>query len=335
MLTALVTLAVLSETQPMEIPIVIVSYFPLSGDRIDRKVTGDCGDTYEATKAKTERVTQETIKVLEEGSRYHGYKDPAAKPSLRYVIKGNFEFKEPLPLRAKKAGEEVPMTDYNSIMNRIGIKDWVEKKGIKEVWIWGYHGGVLGLWESNMSSPFGDISNSNRDPNDLPVLKKTYTVYHYNYGRATGETVENHTHQIEALLNYADGRDVTPESEWSKLLFWGRFVGSDASHKIVTKPARCGWTHYAPNSEKDYDWRNPRYVETDIEDWHPDYIGRTQSINCDRWGGDNVKWKTYWMQNIPGANNGLTFKGKPLRNWWTFVGDWDRARKENWKLTLP
>ncbi len=71
---------------------------------------------------------------------------------------------------------------------------------VKEVWIWGYHGGVLDLWESNMASPFGAISNSNRDPNDLPVLKSTYTVYHYNYQRGASEAVEDHMHQFEAVL---------------------------------------------------------------------------------------------------------------------------------------
>ena len=127
--------------------------------------------------------------------------------------------------------------------------------------MWGYHGRI-GLWESNMSSPTGDISNSDRDSTDLPVLKKTYNVYHYNYGRGVGDMLENNMHQLEQVLNYADGRDSTPAEKWSSLLFWGKFVGSDSSHKIVTNPARCGWTHYAPNSEKDYDWSNPRYVET-------------------------------------------------------------------------
>ena len=106
------------------------------------------------------------------------------------------------------------MTDYNKIMQRVGIKQWVEEKGVKEVWLWGYHGGVVGLWESNMAGPFGDISNSNRDPNDLPVLKKTYTVYHYNYQRGASEAVEDHMHQIEAVLNYVDGRDRTPPDQW-------------------------------------------------------------------------------------------------------------------------
>ena len=184
-----------------------------------------------------------------------------------------------------------------------------------------------------MASPSGDVSNSDRDEKDLPILSKTYTVYHYNYGRGVGEMLENHMHQLEHLLNFADGRDVTPPEKWSELLFWGKFVGSDASHKIVTNPARCGWTHYAPNSEKDYDWANPRFVETDIEDWRPDGIGKTQRMNADRWNRDAIKWRVYWMQAIPGLGHDLKFKGKKLRNWWSFVSDWDRARKEKWKLT--
>ena len=114
------------------------------------------------------------------------------------------------------------MTDYNKIMQRVGIKQWVEEKGVKEVWIWGYHGGVVGLWESNMAGPFGDISNSNRDPKDLPVLSKTYTVYHYNYQRGASEAVEDHMHQIEAVLNFVDGRDRTPPDQWANAAVLGQ-----------------------------------------------------------------------------------------------------------------
>ena len=60
-----------------------------------------------------------------------------------------------------------------------------------------------------MASPYHDISNSNRDPSDLRVLGATYTVYHYNYQRGVSEAMENHMHQIEALLNYVGGRDRT------------------------------------------------------------------------------------------------------------------------------
>jgi len=307
---------------PMQVPVLVIRYFPVRGDRIDMSVTGDWGAPLEETRRKTERLTEQVIAALQEGSRYHGYKDPQAKPSVAYKVVGTLEFLEPLPTLSRP-GERVPLTDYNRIMQRVNIRDWVEKKGVKEVWLWGYHGGVVVLWESNMASRFGDISNSNRDPKDLPVLDKTYTVYHYNYQRGPSEAVEDHMHQIEAVLNYVDGRDRTPPEQWSKLLFWGKFVGSDRSHKIV-RPG-CGWSHYPPNAEHDYDWRNKRYVETDIEDWRPDGTGKRQRMNCDRWEGNSLKWFVYWMQNLPGADNGLRDNGKPLTNWWVFIGDFDRA----------
>lgn len=320
---------------PMTIPIAVVAYFPLDGDRIDIKVTGDWGETYAATRAKCARATKEAIAALEQGSRWHGYKDCTAQPSLRYQVVAEFEFQEAVPTRPKQAGESAPLVDYAAIVNRIGIGDLVARHGVKQVWIHGYHGGVVNLWESNMSSPSGDISNSNRDPADLPVLESTYVVYHYNYQRGVAEMIENHMHQLEAMLNHADGRDVTHPARWSQLLFWGKFVGSDKSHKLVTETKRCGWSHYAPNSESDYDWANPRFVDSDIEDWQPDGLGKVQRISCDRWAGDPLRWKVYWLQNIPGAGNGLRYQGKELRNWWTFVADWDTAKRDKWTLVMP
>jgi hypothetical protein len=314
---------------PIQIPVLVVKYFPAKGGLIDQKVTGDWGAPLEATRKKTDQLTEEILTALQEGSRYHGYKDEEAKASLAYRVVKTFEFLEPLPT-VPRSGQDAPMTDYNQIMRRVNIKQWVEQKGIKEVWIWGYHGGVVGLWESNMAGPFGDISNSNRDPKDLPVLKKTYTVYHYNYQRGTSEAIEDHIHQIEAVLNYVDGRDRTPPDQWAKLLFWGKFVGSDHTQKIV-HPG-CGWAHYPPNAEQDYDWANKRFVETDVEDWKPDGTGKKQRMNCDRWGGDSLKWFVYWMQNLPGANSGLRYQRRPLTNWWIFIGDFDNAMKNRLKM---
>jgi hypothetical protein len=314
---------------PMEIKVLVVKFFPVKGDRINKAVTGDVDEPLEETRKKTLTQTEQVVHALQEGSRYHGYKNKTAKPSLVYKVMDTIEYLEPLPTVAK-SGPDAPMTDYNKIMQRVGIKKWVEKQGVKEVWIWGYHGGVVGLWESNMSGPFGDISNSSRDPKDLPVLSKTYTVYHYNYQRGASEAVEDHIHQIEAVLNFVDGRDRTPPEQWPSLLFWGRFVGSDRTHKIV-HPG-CGWAHYPPNAESDYDWANKRLVETDIEDWKPDGSGKKQRLNCDRWDGDSLKWFVYWMQNIPGAGNGLSFNRKALNNWWVFIGDFDGAMKR--KMTL-
>jgi len=34
---------------------------------------------------------------------------------------------------------------------------------------------------------------------------------------------------------------------------------------------------------------------------------------------------TVWMRSIPGADNGPTYKGRPLTNWWVYMGDYDLA----------
>ncbi|MBN1992812.1 MAG: hypothetical protein JW953_08905 [Anaerolineae bacterium] len=315
--------------KPFQIPTLVINYYPVKNGRINRAITGDVDAPLDDIRAHVERTTARVRQALEQGSSYHGYKNPAAQPSLQYKILATLEFLEPLPTH-HKPGHRAPMTDYNAIMKRVDIGHWVEEKGVKEVWLWGYHGGVIDLWESNMAGPFGDISNSDRDPHDLPVLPKTYTVYHYNYQRGPAEAVEDHVHQIEAVLNYVDGRDRTPPARWPNLLFWGKFVGSDHSHKIV-RPG-CGWAHYPPNAKRDYDWANPRYVLTDIEDWQPDGTGPKKRLNCERWNGDSLTWFIYWMQNLPGANNGLTYKSRPLQNWWVFIGNFDEAMGKGWGL---
>jgi hypothetical protein len=312
-----------------EVPVLVLHFFPTNGASIDIKVTGDWGDTLANTREKTRRQTQEVMAALESGSRYRGYKDSNAVPCLKYSLAGNLEFLQPLPT-CSKAGHRVPMTDYRRIMEAVNIRDWVESKGVKEVWIWGYHGGKVDLWESNLSSSHGDVSNSDRDPTDLPVQSHTYTVYHYNYQRGVSEAVEDHMHQIEAVLNHIDGRDRTPASQWPDLLFWGRFVGSDQSLKMA-RPG-CGWAHYPPNAERDYDWANPRFVETDMDDWKPDGSGRKALLNSQPWGGNSLRWFVYWMQHLPGPQNGLTFQGKPLNSWWVFIGNYDLAREQRWGL---
>lgn len=288
------------------IPTLVVSYFPTSNGRLDRRRTGDVGGPLEELRQHTARTTRRVVEALETGSIYHGYKDASAQPSLRYHCVDTLEFLEPLPTW-DKPGHQVPMTDYQAIMQRINIRSWVEEQGIKEVWLWGYHGGVIDLWESNMAGPHGDISNSDRDPHDLPVLSQTYTVYHYNYGRGPSEAVEDHMHQIEAVLRHVDPH-----------LFWDRFVGQPGE-------GRCGWAHYPPNADRDYDWANRSYVWTDIENWQPEGAGPKQRLNCRRWNCDSLTWFIYWMQNLPGLHNGLTYRGRPLTNWWTFIGDFDRA----------
>jgi hypothetical protein len=38
------------------------------------------------------------------------------------------------------------------------------------------------------------------------------------------------------------------------------------------------------------------------------------------------------MQHLPGPANGLTYQGKPLNNWWVFIGDYDSAKEQGQRL---
>lgn len=175
-----------------------------------------------------------------------------------------------------------------------------------------YHTDKIAPIESNMAGPHGDISNSNRQE-DLPICSKTYTVYDYNYQRGVAEAVENHMHQIEAVLNFVDYD-----------MFWNKFVNPYGKPDGVN---HCGWTHFPPNGKSDYDWLNISYAQSDCEDWRPEGGGAARAINCLTWSGymypdssscvDNggLAFKIWWMQNIPGKDNGLTYQGKELRNW--------------------
>jgi len=312
------------EETPFVIPVLVVKYFPVDSNNMIR-VEGRWGAVLRLSdvRKRTDYITDEAIKSLETGSRYKGFRNADAPASLKYVIVDKLEFLEPLPLYRAENGKE--RVDKNKVMEKINIKAWIDK-GVKEVWVWGYDGEFVELCESNMSGPYGDISNSHRDTNDLSVFNSTYTVYEYNYLRGVSEAIEDHIHQLEALLRYIDDE-----------LFWDRFVGYFPAGKWLKlgQPKRssqdvirrCGCAHFPPNAEKDYDWENMGFATTDIEDWKPDSYGKTKNMNCRQWGCDGLGWFIYWMQNIPGKDNRLTFRGKNLTNWWRFVGDFDNAMK--------
>jgi hypothetical protein len=237
----------------------------------------------------------------------------------------------------------VDPADHRKILGDINICNYVEKLGVKEVWIWMYHTDKVYPVESYQRGPYGGFGNGYMD---LPLCQKTYTVYDYNYGRELGEALEDHTHHIEHVLNWIEDRNSTPGDQWQNLLFWGKFVGSDVSHRIINPG--CGWTHYPPNGAHDYDWYNENPVQSDCEDWEPDGTGEQVSVSCHTWseglGCSNtldpfkdgkVGFLVWWMQNIPGKDNSLIYDGSELRNWWHFIGDFDAAMVLGKSLTKP
>lgn len=98
---------------------------------------------------------------------------------------------------------------------------------------------------------------------------------------------------------------------------WERFTLYD---KVAPGNAGCGNVHFAPNSERDYDWGNQRYVWSNCDDWlnYPNLTGKKRLVNCDEWGGGDIRaHHRWWLNHLPKAP-GLAPDGK-LANWWKYV----------------
>lgn len=317
-----------------EIPILLLKYFPpdpVDPGRLNTWITGPefLPETrLEVIKERVDRLTNELMIALEKGSSYHGYKEQGARPRLVYRLLEAKEFFRPIlrtdnPLWGFKA-------DHLNELRELNICDYVENRGLKEVWLWMYHYTpdldhdgrpdkdpqrfFVAPEEANMAGPYGDKSHDWHD--DLPICSKSYTVYEYNYARGLGEALENHTHQLEAIFTSVGGGN-----------FWPKFVGLGPNSNRFA----CGWTHCPPNVMDDcdrhqYDWANERSILSDCEDWNKERTGQVSSVSCHNWAGaacdfqSGDKFKIWWMQNLPST-------------WWVFLGDFDWAMSEIRDLT--
>lgn len=339
--TIYVSSAVSSSTQSVNI--LELKFFPLdsSGTKLNPTITGT-NDDLSNFREKVNNFTLQGLSKLTEGTKYHGYKNQNVSPAIKYNLVDSKEFLTALPVSSNeipwKKGQGVYRPDYKKILSDLNICDYVDNKEVKQVWLWGYHFGNIEPVESNMSmgrlsqsfwnhGTFGDISNSEQI-DDLPICNKTYVLYNYNFTRGLGEMLEDHGHHLESVMAFVD-----------KTMWWDTFVGSFGKGGNTIN--RCGWTHAPPNTFTDYDWRNEREVQSDCEDWKPQGGGEIKTISCHTWYGSTCSddsgagFKVWWMQNVPGLNNNLTYQDQQLRNWWEFYADFDLALQQGKTLTMP
>jgi len=315
------------------VPVVVIRFLPTTDNINLNSIETGITSTLEDMKNKINIMDKQVKFSLEEGSKYHGYSNSSARPSLGYKVVYYLTIYENIP----RSNFQVPWNpgvyrpDYDAILNRINAQYYVEQLGVQEFWLWGYHHGNIEPTESNMSSALtGDISNSERRNDDLPIYNKTYVVYNYNFGRTQAEAVHNHGHQLEAILSYIDNRQSN-----NTVLFWNKFVGKQ-NNVFVT--GRCGWTHMPPNTVTDYDYQNFTIVQSDIEDWTPNRTGQLRNVNANTWGSINYEWPfniipsqqieshwyIYWFQNMPGFENLIYYNQENyITNWWGFTSNWD------------
>jgi len=199
-------------------------------------------------------------------------------------------------------------TDYYAIINRFNILELVAKNEIDEVWIFSFP--HAGFYESIMGGPGAFWCNA-------PPLKKTdaakrrFVMMGFSYERGVGEMLENMGHRAESIM----------EKTFEKLSgdnnLWKRFIRYEKTHP---GKAAVGSIHFAPNSEKDYDWNNPSSVLSECDDWlynFPNFKGVTRIVSSNEWGhGDTRKHHVWWLKHLPktaGRKNGIH------NNWWQYI----------------
>ena len=331
------------------IPIVLINFIPTrDGINVDAAVTGPSG-TSEWTPGPVttlqswiSTITTRAKFMLEEGSRYRGYKNAASLPYVGYRVVDIYNYYEELqPGFADPANAGKFFPDYHAILGRLPAQGLVEASGVREFWIYSYQFGNMSLNESNMASPTtGDVSNSYRTAGDLPVFANTYLVYQSNYTRSQAEAVHNHGHQIEAMLAH-----INQLRDGNTNLFWREFVGLGAGGVFAT--GRCGATHFPLNATADYDYNNATNVaQSDCEDWTPDGSGTKKASTLSTWSDipypwpnfgqvsqkAESQWYIYWMQNFPGEGNTIPYAASTMENWWEIIANWDASVQGGRKL---
>ncbi len=223
-----------------------------------------------------------------------------------------FRYDEQTYLRCwnSRAGWHKPDTvDYEAIIADFDLLERVESGQIDEVWLFGFP--YAGFYESIMVGPGAFWCNAPPMPISAGISRR-FVIMGFNCERDVGPMLESMGHRVESHLQHTWRHHRGEDNLWEQFKLYD---------KVAPGKANCGWMHYAPNSERDYDWGNPRSVPSNCDDWlrFPDFQGRVRRVNCSEWGGGDMrahhKWWYKHLPKAPGYTHGIS------SNWWLYAVD--------------
>jgi len=232
----------------------------------------------------------------------------ALEDGFRYTIDSYLSV-----FRHTSAGHSPEWVDYNALLARFNILQRVANHEIDEVWVFAFP--FAGLYESVMVGNGAFWCNSHPLPNTSQTSRR-FIIMGFSLERGVGEMLEAFTHRSESILSKVY------EHTTGEANLYTRFSRYD---KQNPGQSECGSVHYAPNSERDYDWNNQRFVASKCDDWYnfPHFTGTTRQVNCADWGkGDTRLHHLWWLDHFPrvsGRINGV------VNNWWQYVIDPNRV----------
>jgi hypothetical protein len=151
------------------------------------------------------------------------------------------------------------------------------------------------------------------------AAKRRFVIMGFSYERGVGEMLETMGHRAESIM------EKTFENLTGDDNLWKRFIRYE---KENPGRAAAGNMHFAPNSQGDYDWNNPRPVLSECDDWlenFPNFKGVTRMVTSAEWGnGDPREHHRWWLMHLPktaGRRNGIH------NNWWQYIMDPNQANR--------
>ncbi len=216
--------------------------------------------------------------------------------------------------QARKGFHEPDLVDYDALMAEFDMIRKVDEGIVDEFWLFAFP--YAGYYESIMGGPGAFWCNA-------PPLTQTaharrrFVIMGFNYQRGVGEMLEAFGHRAESIMKHVFRHKRGDDDLWERF-FRHEFKNPDR--------AEVGWMHYAPNSERDYDWGNKRKVLSRWRTWRnfPNLEGEAEIVDSSDWGKGDIrlhhKWWFTLLPHITGAANGIAY------NWWQYIADPNKAR---------
>lgn len=203
--------------------------------------------------------------------------------------------------------------DYPAQVRAFNLIERYNAGQFDEAWFFAHP--YSGDYESTMVGPGAFWCNS------PPVAgtghaKQRFVIMAFNYERDVDCMLENFGHRAESIMSRLYERLPAARNMWS------RFIQYD---QVAPGRAECGNVHFAPNSQRDYDWGNRRPVPSACDDWYtyPHLPGNTRLVDCGEWGnGDMRLHHLWWFRHFPhtaGSTDGMS------NNWWEYILDPNRV----------
>ena len=211
--------------------------------------------------------------------------------------------------RSRRGFHRPDAVDYLALIHEFGVIDKIESGQIDEVWLLGFP--YAGYYESTMCGRGAFWCNA-------PPLagtehcRRRFVIMGFNYERDAGCMLEDLGHRAESIMTKVYQGRLKERNLWEHFSRYDRIAPGQAS---------VGNMHFAPNSQRDYDWGNPRPVMSDCDDWlsFPQLRGARRPVSARDWGdGDMRLHHLWWFERLPhvdGETDGVS------HNWWTYIID--------------